>query len=373
MRVPVPRSRRLRLLLVAAITVAVGAVAAWRAPDLAVVGRAFSEVGWLWVAAAIGLNLLSVSVRAIAWDIALRAALPGHPRHRHVFGAFCVGLLGNAVLPGRVGEIARVAVLSRHVRDEQSSWAAILGSVFAHRLFDVVPTIGLVVYVVATARIPSWARPGVEVVLIVGGLLSLVGVALALRLRGRTTGESRRTRGRVRRLLHDSLAGLRVLHSPGPALLACFFQLLGWTAQVFAVYIAFRAFGIDEPIAAAALVLLVVNVALVFPLWPGSVGLFQAAVALALLPYGVGYQRGFAYGIGLQVIEISVGVGLGLAFLAREGLSFAALKRIPGVGGEPAPREPAPRSTSGVYEPPRRRARTRIRPQTRAGASERVG
>jgi hypothetical protein len=30
----------------------------------------------------------------------------------------------------------------------------------------------------------------------------------------------------------------------------------------------------------------------------------------------------------LQVIEMSVGVGVGFIFLAREGLSFATLKRI---------------------------------------------
>jgi uncharacterized membrane protein YbhN (UPF0104 family) len=128
-----------------------------------------------------------------------------------------------------------------------------------------------------------------------------------------------------------TLNGLRVLHAPGPAVAAAFFQLLGWATQLLAVYLAFSAFQIDEPIAAAALVLLVANVALAFPLWPGSVGLFQAAVALALVPYGVAYRHGFAYGIGLQAIEMSVGVGLGLLYLAREGISFAMLKQIPRV------------------------------------------
>jgi hypothetical protein len=128
-----------------------------------------------------------------------------------------------------------------------------------------------------------------------------------------------------------SIRGLHVLHAPGPAIAAAFFQILGWTTQVLAVYFAFAAFDIDVPIEAAGLVLLAVNVALAFPLWPGSIGLFQAATALALLPYGVSYQTGFLYGIGLQAIEASVGVGLGLLYLAREGISFAMLKQIPKV------------------------------------------
>ena len=56
------------------------------------------------------------AVRAIAWHIVLNQALPApHPRHRHVFAAFCVGLLGNAVLPGtgRRGRPRRRAGASR--------------------------------------------------------------------------------------------------------------------------------------------------------------------------------------------------------------------------------------------------------------------
>ena len=44
--------------------------------------------------------------------------------------------------------------------------------------------------------------------------------------------------------------------------------------------------------------------------------------------YGVAYGRGVAFGIGLQAIEASVGVGVGLIFLAREGVSYATLKRV---------------------------------------------
>jgi hypothetical protein len=76
-------------------------------------------------------------------------------------------------------------------------------------------------------------------------------------------------------------------------------------------------------------VLVLMNVATIFPLWPGNIGLLQAAVALPLVQYGVPYAKGFAFGIGLQAIEASVGIGVGLIFLAREGISYAFLKSIP--------------------------------------------
>ncbi len=117
-------------------------------------------------------------------------------------------------------------------------------------------------------------------------------------------------------------------------------QCAGWGLQLLAVYAAMRAFRIDEPLHAPGLVLVLMNVATIFPLWPGNIGLLQAAVALPLVSYGVAYAHGFAFGLGLQVIEVSVGVGLGLLYLTREGLSFAMLKRIPASpdvdGAEPA-------------------------------------
>jgi glycosyltransferase 2 family protein len=105
------------------------------------------------------------------------------------------------------------------------------------------------------------------------------------------------------------------------------------------VYVSMRAFDIHVPMPAAALVLLLVTVATIFPLWPGNVGLVQAAVALPLLQYGVASAHGIAYGFGLQAIEAAVGVGVGLVFLAREGLSYAMLRVMPDAAQAEVPEE----------------------------------
>ncbi len=54
--------------------------------------------------------------------------------------------------------------------------------------------------------------------------------------------------GPVRRLLAMGAPGLSVMRSPGAAALAIFFQILGWTCQLFAVYTAMRAFDIHAPL-----------------------------------------------------------------------------------------------------------------------------
>ena len=298
----------------------------WRHGSLAAIGTAFKAVEWQWVVVAIALNLLSVVARTLAWATVIRSAMePPWPRLRYVFAAFSVGLLANAILPGRIGELARVAVLTRKMPGRKGAWATLVGTVFAHRVFDIVPVLLLILYVVLTASIPTWAT---------SSLLLVIGIGIGLFAFAFVTAKQPRRislegLGQVRRLVAMGRAGLAVMRSPVEAAVAIFFQICGWTCQLFAVYTAMRAFDIHAPLPAAGLVLLVMNVVTIFPFWPGNVGLVQVAIASALSGYGVPYSVGVAYGFGLQAIEASVGIGVGLLFLAREGLSFAMLRVMP--------------------------------------------
>ena len=331
------------LLVLLALVVAV-VVIWWRGPDWGEVWNAFDFVQWRWVILAVFINFLSVVARSLSWQLTISQALPEpHPGYRQVFSAFCVGLLGNAVLPARAGELARVAVLRRHMPEHQDgTTATLVGTVFAHRLFDLPAVALLVLYVLATAKIPHWAVSS----LIVFGLVGIALLAVAM-LSARHRDQRRPSlddAGSVRRVLAMARQGLGVLRAPLPAAAAILCQLVGWALQLLAVWTVMKAFDLGAPLSAAGVVLLLMNIAIVFPLWPGNVGLLQAAVALPLRDYGVPYATGFAYGLVLQAVEVSVGVGLGLIFLAHEGISFAVLRRM---GDE---QESAENALEGVEE-----------------------
>lgn len=328
LKLAIPHSPWIRIGVIVAVAAGVGAVLWWRGPDWDQIHDAFNAVRWYWVLVAIGLNLLSIVVRAMAWQTVISQAMPApQPRLPLVFSAFCVGLFANAVLPGRIGELARVAVLTRKGPSRPGTWATLVGTVFAHRVFDLIPAVLLIVYVLITAKIPQWAITSLVAVIAVGSALFLLAFMSARRHQRSVLDEA----GSLKRVVTMAQHGLGVMHEPVPAAAACLLQGLGWLCQFFAVYTAMRAFHIHSPLPAAGLVLVLMNIATIFPLWPGNVGLTQAAIALPLVQYGVAYARGFAFGIGLQAIEASVGVGIGLIFLGREGLSFAILRRMPEV------------------------------------------
>jgi uncharacterized membrane protein YbhN (UPF0104 family) len=316
---------RWRALIPVGLIAAAIALVWWRGPDWHLVRHTFATVDWPWIAVAVGLNLLSVVVRSIAWNIVIHEAVEApRPQFRTVFSAFCVGLFANAVLPGRVGEVARVAVLARRMPGRKGIWATLLGTVFAHRMFDLIPATILVVWVLSFADLPRWAVGTIAVVL-GGGAALFIAAIFGARVRSPSLDDGI---GRVRMLLVRGRAGLAVMRRPVAAAGAAFFQLLGWFCQLLAVYTAMRGFRIYEPLVAAGLVLLIMNVVTIIPFWPGNIGLVQAAVAVSLAQYNVPYAKGFAFGIGLQLIEASVGIGIGTVFLAREGISIATLRGL---------------------------------------------
>ena len=326
-RLPLPRSPLVRLAFALAAFALVAGLLWWRGPSFSSIGDAFTAVKWQWVVLAIALNLLSVVVRALAWRTVIHQAMPEpRPGAMLVFSAFSVGLFANAVLPGRIGELARVAVLTRKFPRRPGLWATLVGTVFAHRVFDVVPVVLLVIYVLITAGIPGWALGSLAAALGLGAVLFAVGVTIARR---HHHGVALESVGRVRRVLTMARQGLAVLRTPLGAGIAVFFQICGWLCQLLAVYTAMRAFHIHSPLPAAGVVLLLMNVVTIFPFSPGDVGLVQVAIASALTGYGVAYGNSMASRFGLQAIEASVGIGVGLLFLAREGLSFAMLRVMP--------------------------------------------
>jgi uncharacterized protein (TIRG00374 family) len=300
----------------------------WRGPEWGSVLEAFELVTWSWIVLAYLLNVVSTLFRALSWRLTVGQALPPEhqPRLVHVLSSFGVGLLANAIVPGRLGELARVATLRRHLPDAPPGTSATLvGTVIAHRLFDLVPASLLVIWVLLTAEVPHWAVVSITIAAAVGFALFTVAWLGAKRSSRPVVSEGM---GSIRQVVSMGRQGLSVLKAPVPLAGAVLLQCFGWVMQLVAVWVAMQAFGIDAPLPAAGLVLVLMNIATIVPLWPGNIGLVQAAVALPLRNYGVAYPVGFAYGIVLQAIEIACGISLGLIALAREGISVAMLRRM---------------------------------------------
>ncbi|MDX6568997.1 MAG: phosphatidyl-myo-inositol alpha-mannosyltransferase [Gaiellales bacterium] len=331
------RRRELRVLAVVAVVAGV-LVLAGRKVDIATL-RSLS-LTWRWIATSIALNTLSAVLKAGVWDSALRAMpaplrLPFRDLCRSVF----IGLCLNTVVPGRVGEAARVASLKR--RHPSAPVPVLVGSVVGEHILS---SLALIATVVALLLgVDRGVAGRFETTLL--GLLAVVA-ALAISLTAIVyllqTRSARRRFPPVReryaggvRLVRDVAHGLRGgieifrqgrRQSSGLGIVEA---LASSAAQVASIYAALTAVGIDASLGRAGAAFIASSLVGIFPLIPGNIGAFQAVVAASLVTFNVDFGLGFAFAIALQALEAVVGVGIGGWFLLREGLSLASYRDAP--------------------------------------------
>ena len=262
-------------------------------------GVAAAEPGWLVVT---GLLLAaSIAGSALAWRAALCACGVACGPVDAV-ARYGIGSLANAVLPMRIGGIARIALFSRLVHAEGAVWttggaAAVAGiarSLWLGALVAVASTTGL---------LPAW--PALLLV-----ALACVGVGVAL--------VALRTRFRARAA--HVLDAFAALHSRPRAAAAVLLSVGGAIlARVAAASALALAFGVERPLAAGLLAVAAIELAAILPVSLGGAGMAGGALAFAFTAHGVATSVAVSAGIAFAAAEAATAVavgGLGAAVLA---------------------------------------------------------
>jgi phosphatidylinositol alpha-mannosyltransferase len=322
--------RRVALPLVSLAGVALAAYALERI-GLSHVGHALLSVDVWWALAALVLMCCSLLLRAEAWYTVLRAA-GASPRRIDAVRGTMIGVLMSASLPGRLGEPARAYVVSRRLGDTRRWFATVAGTVFAQTLLNLIALALLAVAAVAGTGLFQGHVAAIALVFAVpaGIAVAIVAAPALLRRLQSSRIQFLRKVGRFGATQMSNLRrGLFVFRRPGSAVHATLAQLAAWALQWLACFTLLVAFGLEHHsgLAAAAAVLLAVNVTAVLPATPSNVGIFQAACIVVLAAYGIGKGEALAYGLVLQAIEVATALLLGVPALVSEGLSWNAIRK----------------------------------------------
>lgn len=296
--------------------------------NLSGVGHSLANVKPGWLILALLCMSTAFVARAESWYAVVSAALPSAQLGRGVIrrGLF-IGMIGSTVAPGRVGEAARALVITRRLRHPRRELAVVVGTLISQTLINLGALVLLTLIALAGGRLSS-ARVG-ALILAVALPLGLVALLVAgPRVLGRLAASRLRWLALAGGWLAVQAAavrrGLRTFVHVSTAAHASAFQLLAWALQLVMCWVTLLALGIHahQPVAAAAAVLVAVNLTAIVPITPSNVGVFQAATIAVLAPFGVSAAEGLAYGLVLQAVEILSAVALGVPALMREGLSF---------------------------------------------------
>jgi uncharacterized membrane protein YbhN (UPF0104 family) len=288
-----------------------------RGLDLGALAAALAQVDGGWLAAAAALQGLSLLFGGLAWRVGLTAGVARLPV-RHVVAAHWIGQAANTLLPARLGEVARVMAVRRHV-GEEAPVARIAGSLAAQRLLGGVASFVVVVTVILVMPLPGLLgtfRPWA------GGAL---GLAILMALVLPRLGLGRCALGmapeRLRGVVANVVDGARVLRSGRARTVSLVIHMGELGAQLGSIIALLRAFHVQVPMSAALLVFCLLAMASVLPSLPGGLGFNQAAVVAPLGSlYGVGAPVALAFSLGIQATAVGVALLGGLVAVGHERL-----------------------------------------------------
>lgn len=286
------------------------------------------------------------SLRAFRWSrlaASLRPEAPVAPRRFMV--PLAIGYLGNAILPARLGEAVRAAILGRR---EELPVAAVLGTVLVERVVDTL-TLAMLAGVVAAVIAPEWMARLAAVIAVIGivGLVVLLvgGRWLAARLSNATQGTWRTlatVAGGAALSIANAVAGI-----PRSALgIAVVVSVAAWALDATLFWLVAWSLDLGLSFGQAFLVGAVTVLGTAVPSAPGYVGTFEAAAVAAAVAFGVPASDALAFAALAHVMStlpvalvgaiLVVRLGLGGAGLREAAAQAAAARR--GGATAPAPR-----------------------------------
>ena len=277
------------------------------------------------LAAAIGVNVLSVIIKAVRWWLFLRPT--GITSLPLAIRATVAGAGLNNILIASGGDAARVVFVSR-VSGKSSS--TVLATLALERLFDPIGFVFLLVFGVIVFELPAqfevWKVPA-EILLVVIVILLGVFVVLARRMKPEHVPERRAKPRTVKakiRAYFTTFGKTAGRLATGPRFLAAIIlSLASWACQLWTFELAAAAAHVTMPLAGSLACLLAINVGLILRATPGNVGFFQFAYALMAEQFGVARDGAIAVSLLIQTLQILpltlLGVALAPEFIFRRG------------------------------------------------------
>jgi len=236
--------------------------------------------------------------------------------------ALLVGQLANALLPFRVGEVARAYMIGA---GGEFSGVTALATIAAEKAFDVLFLLVSCGVAACLTILPPWLDLPLAG-LAAGGLLLLI-LAASLpeqRILDWTDHWNHRLPWGVGewlgRSLRRGLAGLAALRDPRMALTACAWSAVIWALAVGTNWLLFQAFDLALSTGAALLLLILLHVTTAPPSTPARLGVFHAFTLLGLTTFGVDRELALAYAMVLHAIIFLPQIVLGaIALIPNRG------------------------------------------------------
>ncbi|TYT75420.1 lysylphosphatidylglycerol synthase transmembrane domain-containing protein [Desulfobotulus mexicanus] len=331
---------------------------AFRNVPIAELGAYFRNLDYIWLLPAIFFCLMGYVFRAWRWQHLL-----ARTRKVSFFSAFhpmMIGFMLNCILPGRVGELIRPALLARK---EKIPFVTSFSTIAAERVLDLTVLLAFLSIIFSftdmgaakTQTIGGFELSGETLTRIAGNMawicFVLIGIivfmqvpcmmekgkkvirGLALSFPGLPAGFRQSLSSRIlpalEKLLDQISSGFDGLRSPPKLFICILLSLCVWGIQVLPFWFLSQASaGISPNLIQLAAVMVLVNFFIAIPSVPGFWGIWEAGVVFSLAFFGIRGADAAGYALLSHAVLMFpvIFVGMGSAFMTGFRISSGKSK-----------------------------------------------
>jgi glycosyltransferase 2 family protein len=288
-----------------------------RGVRLSDVWAALRQSNYWWLLPALATLALASVLRGYRWQYLF--ASETRPPYRPVLAAMLIGQFFNTVLPARAGEAARIVYLNQQAG---TSRAETVGTVVSERAYDVLSVLVLLFVTLPWLPHVAWLRAAAILAsaLFAGMVVAFVVLRiyharparwLARRLAWLPFVPVERAERAAENLVH----GLASLRRPHLVIAAFAWTISSWVAIGISAWFVMRGFDLGLSPIAAMLVTIATALGMILPSSPGAVGVFEAAVLVALNAYSVPKSEALSYALVLHAVNFLPYIAAGLLIL----------------------------------------------------------
>ncbi len=300
--------------------------------DLGKIAQAFIGIKWGWAIWVPVLNLANTFVEGLRLAIIL---LPLTERFdlRNCFNSTLVGILGNIMLPLRLGDGARAYYISKA---ESLALSSSLSALMLDRIADFLSFFVIMAITAALYPFP----PSIKKMGMIAGLLFVIAILEIFALAGLGSHIGGNSAGKIRRRvaaeISNFLNGFAVMLNAGLLFPIIIASALSWLMRASMIWFMFQAFSLNLPLIATPITLILLNFGIAVVSTPANLGGFELAIVGALSQlFSVEIEIALSYAAALHVIEVAPMVAFGTIFLWLEGFkTFEVLKTAKGIREE---------------------------------------
>lgn len=285
------------------------------------VGDALRQADYLLIALGLGALLLTLSLRALRWQLLLQS--PPALSRRQIFGALNVAYFINNIFPFQMGDLGR-AYLASELGGISTTRS--LSTIVVERVVDVLVLLAFLLLLAPFVDIPDRAEtPAMLLALAFSTLAVVLTVAAvkrepALRLAERLLRLApARSRPKLQQMVESGLDGFEVFRRPRLAAGVVAFSVVCWLSMASVLYCGMLAFGLGLGFEAAVMVVVATTFGFFVPASPGAFGVYHAiAIETLTRVFGIDRNLAVSYALTIHMLIYLPPIFIGTAFLWLE-------------------------------------------------------